>query len=136
MSAPQRGQSSLTRPPRDADLDQVHRRRQIVVQGQRDRPATGGGWPSARADGLGVRCLNVKHALYLLDLGREVREGAETAKNDAATATGDDRQFEQGRLMAYYEVVSLMQQQANAFDLPLPDLVLDGINPDRDLIGR
>jgi hypothetical protein len=36
--------------------------------------------------------------------------------------------------MAYYEVLSLMQQQAVAFDLPLQDLALDGLDPDRDLL--
>jgi hypothetical protein len=36
--------------------------------------------------------------------------------------------------MAYYEVISLMQHQAEAFDLPLSDLALFGLDPDRDLI--
>ena len=36
--------------------------------------------------------------------------------------------------MAYYEVLSLMQQQAEAFDLPLNDLGLSGLDPDRELI--
>jgi len=31
-------------------------------------------------------------------------------------------------------VLSLMQQQADAFDLPLTDLSLDGLDPDRDLL--
>lgn len=74
------------------------------------------------------------HANYLLDFGYLVREAAEEAKQQVASAAEDDRSFQQGRLMAYYEVVSPMQQQAVAFDLPLGDLRLDGIDPDRDLI--
>jgi hypothetical protein len=30
--------------------------------------------------------------------------------------------------------VSMMQAQAIAFDLPLQDLALDGLDPDRDLL--
>ncbi len=36
--------------------------------------------------------------------------------------------------MAYYEVLSLMQQQAEAFQLPLEALALEGLDPERDLI--
>ena len=72
------------------------------------------------------------HANYLLDLGYFIREAAEDAKRQVAAAAGGDRTFQYGRLMAYYEVVSLMQQQAVAFDLPLADLRLDGIEPDKD----
>jgi hypothetical protein len=75
------------------------------------------------------------HANYLRDLGQLVREAGEQAKARAASAQGkDDQVFERGRLMAYYEVLSLMQQQAVAFDLPLEDLALTGLDPDRDLI--
>ena len=35
--------------------------------------------------------------------------------------------------MAYLEIVSLMQQQAGAFGIPLSDLALDGVDPERDL---
>jgi hypothetical protein len=36
--------------------------------------------------------------------------------------------------MAYYEVLSLMHEQAIAFDLPLLDLSRDGLDPERDLL--
>jgi hypothetical protein len=75
-----------------------------------------------------------RERLRLLDLGRHIREAAEAAKREAGVAKDDDRLFQRGRLMAYYEVVSLMQQQALAFDLPLGDLALDGLDPDHDLI--
>ena len=74
------------------------------------------------------------HAHYLRDLGYLVREAAEKAKADAASATEEDRAFQNGRSMAYYEVASLMQQQAEAFGISLHDLALDGFDPDRDLL--
>lgn len=36
--------------------------------------------------------------------------------------------------MAYYEVLSLMQQQATAFGLAVSDVGLDVFNADRDLL--
>ena len=36
--------------------------------------------------------------------------------------------------MGYYAVLSLMHQQAQAFAIPLEDLALDGLDPDRDLL--
>jgi hypothetical protein len=78
--------------------------------------------------------MNDTYRNYLLDLGRYVRDAGTTAKTEAESASDDDRQFEQGRWMAYYEVLSLMQQQAAAFNLPLRDLSLDGFDADRDVL--
>ena len=74
------------------------------------------------------------HVNYLLDVGRELRETAEAAKREADAAEGDDKPFARGRSMAFYEVISLMQQQALAFELPLAEVGLDGIDADRDLL--
>lgn len=74
------------------------------------------------------------HANYLLDVGRELRESAEEAKRAAERANGDDRLFAQGRAMAYYEVISLMHQQATSFGLPTAEVGLQGIDPERDLL--
>lgn len=73
-------------------------------------------------------------ANYLRDLGHLLREAPEAAKASAAAADEDDLEFQRGRLMAYHEVLSLMQQQATAFDLPLRDLALDGFDAERDLL--
>ena len=72
--------------------------------------------------------------LYLRDLGVLLREIALRAKAEALTASEDDRGFALGRLTAMHEVISLMQQQATAFDLDVKDIGLDGINPERDLV--
>jgi hypothetical protein len=74
-------------------------------------------------------------ANYLRDLGDLVKRSALDArvKRDEA-ASGADQAFESGRLTAYYEVVSLMQQQAVAFGISLDQLGLGDIDPERDLL--
>ena len=72
---------------------------------------------------------------YLLDLGALVRELALRAKQEyEVERSSDDAQFLLGRLSALHEIVSLMQQQATAFDLDLEDVSLGGIDADRDLL--
>ncbi len=72
---------------------------------------------------------------YLRDLGDLVKRAALDArvKRDDLPP-GADRAFEIGRLTAYYEVVTLMQQQAVAFGIGLDELALDDIDADRDLL--
>ena len=69
---------------------------------------------------------------YLLDLGvifREIAlEAKEAAKSDSAT------DFEVGYMAGFHRVVSLMQQQAEAFQIPLASIGLEGIDADRDLV--
>jgi hypothetical protein len=73
------------------------------------------------------------HQNYLRDLGDHLRRMGEEARDAVAASSDDDRIFQQGRRMAYVEVLSLMEQQAAAFDLPLSDLALDGFDAARDL---
>ena len=70
----------------------------------------------------------------MLDFGQLVREAAELATREARSAARGEDDFAKGRSFAYYEVISLMQQQAVAFDLPLEDLKLEGLDPERDLL--
>lgn len=74
-------------------------------------------------------------ANYLQDLGELLKRSAldARARRDSLSA-GDERAFESGRVTAYYEVISLMQQQAVAFGIELADLALDDLDPDRDLL--
>jgi hypothetical protein len=74
------------------------------------------------------------HAYYLRDLGFLIREEAVKAREEARGGDDEGREWRQGRKFAYMEVVSLMQHQAEAFELPLSDLALDGIEPENDLI--
>lgn len=68
---------------------------------------------------------------YLRDLGFTLKEYALDAKN---RATINENEFDSGYLAGYHRVISLMQQQAEAFGIPLEKLALDGIDPDQDLI--
>jgi hypothetical protein len=72
------------------------------------------------------------HANYLKDLGDELRRQAEAARDKARANPGDA--FAQGQAHAFYAVLSLMQQQAEGYALPLRDLSLDGLDADRDLL--
>jgi hypothetical protein len=82
------------------------------------------------------------HAYYLRDLGYLLRERAEEATRQArsiyekravADRTVEDA-FAEGLAQAYYEVISLMHNQAETFGIPLKDLALEDLDPERDLI--
>ena len=82
--------------------------------------------------------------LYLPgDLGYLLRERAEEAARESRsirarrapherTVEGDE--FTEGRSQAYNEVISVMQNQAEAFGIPLVDLALEDLDVYRDLI--
>ena len=70
--------------------------------------------------------------LMLNDVVRELLDKARAAKT-AATQSGTD--YDKGRLYAYYEVVSLLSQQAEAFGLDVAAIGLSRIDPERDLLG-
>jgi hypothetical protein len=72
--------------------------------------------------------------LYVRDLGVLLKEKALEAQRESRTAPEDQRAFMLGRLMAFHEVISLMQQQAQAFGIALEELGLDDIQPEKDLV--
>ena len=72
---------------------------------------------------------------YLLDLGALLKEAALDAKTGATSKTGTSAdQFALGRATAYYEVISLMEQQAKTFGLDPKMISLDGFDADKDLL--
>ena len=76
----------------------------------------------------------MKHDLqsYLRDLVYLLKEEAEKAREnsrDEGTGTG----FQAGRALAYAEVLSLMQSQADSFLIPRDMLGLEGFDPAADL---
>ena len=74
---------------------------------------------------------------YAHDLGNLIRSAAFQTKSDLDSLSADGpSSYESGRAFAYYEVLSLMQQQARAFGLSLADLSLEDVDPDRDLFRR
>jgi len=62
---------------------------------------------------------------YMYDLSRLITEYAEEAK---ASAFRDE--FQKGRLMAFYEIISLMRQQADIFDISSDKLGLADMTED------
>jgi len=82
------------------------------------------------------------YANYLRDLGYLLRERAEEAARDSRSIRAKRRveertasdAFVEGLSQALYEVISLMQHQAEVFEIPLADLALEGLDPERDLI--
>ena len=79
------------------------------------------------------------HGYYLQDLGVLLREQAVEARDRAFAVPADPSNyaaFEAGRWQAYWEVLSLMVQQASAFELPLKDIGLTGWEPDIELAPK
>jgi hypothetical protein len=76
-----------------------------------------------------------RHKDYLFDLGFLIKERALEAyrQRDGLPLGSVEREFHTGRVLAFNEVISIMQQQAEGLGLPLSDLRLDDIEPDRDL---
>ncbi len=78
---------------------------------------------------------NEKFKNYLLDLGQLVKEYALEAVEERLKHKDQPTQdFYDGYILGFHRIVSLMQQQAQAFGIDLKDLRLDGIEPDRDLV--
>lgn len=72
---------------------------------------------------------------YLMDLAVIFKEEALSAKQEFEKSRGTtDEGYCSGLLMAWHTVISIMQQQAAGFDIPMSEIKLDGINPERDLI--
>jgi hypothetical protein len=67
---------------------------------------------------------------YSRDLVYLLRERGADAARLQASSTGDDAMFQSGRALAYVEVLSLMQHQADAFMLNATELGLVGFDPE------
>lgn len=68
---------------------------------------------------------------YLKDLGEGIKELALEAKQQAVEKGSD---FSLGYMAGFHRIVSLMQQQAESFDIPVKEIGLDGIDADGDLV--
>jgi len=73
---------------------------------------------------------------YLYDLGYLIKEEALASKKERDQKSRNSRKFtfQEGRLAAFHYIIGLMQQQAEAFGIPLEELRLDDIDPDKDLL--
>lgn len=72
---------------------------------------------------------------YLYDLSILLKDKAIQAKIDKKNSSNSvDLDYYNGYLMALYEVIDIMKQQAQAFDITETDIGLADINPDLDLL--
>lgn len=72
---------------------------------------------------------NEKYKNYLSDLGSITKEYARESIAELKAAKGSsDESFKSGYMMAFHRFVTLMQQQADAFDIPLEEIDLADID--------
>src|SRR5262245_11000697 len=78
----------------------------------------------------------LKYKHFLRDLDEIVKTRALEAKNERTTEQQGSPayDFQCGRLIAFNEIISILQQQAEGFGISLKELNLDDIDPDRDLV--
>ena len=79
---------------------------------------------------------STRYKNYLLDLGFLIKEEALNSKKERDEKKRDSKEysFESGYLMAFHYIIGLMQQQAEAFGIPLEDMRLEDIDTDKDLL--
>ena len=79
---------------------------------------------------------SVKYKYYLNDLGEIIKTRALDAKTERTKERegSPEYHFQCGRLVAFNEVISILQQQAEGFGINFADLSLHDIDPDRDLV--
>lgn len=76
-----------------------------------------------------------KFKYYLHDLGMLLKEKAQAAKNEKDNPCDQkDNDYNIGYLMAFHEVIDLMKQQADVFDIKQDDIGLADIDSERDLL--
>ena len=77
-----------------------------------------------------------RFANCLRDLTTSLKEDAIAAKADVTSEKhARERDFALGRATAYYEVLSLIKQQAQAFGIALEDIALAGFDPEDELLS-
>ena len=79
--------------------------------------------------------MDPKYKWYLYDLGPILKQRAleHRAERDAEGAESEQRAFLDGLVLGFNEVISILQQQADGFQIGRQELRLDDIEPDRDL---
>lgn len=72
-----------------------------------------------------------KYKLYLIDLVSILKDAAMEVKKKTENNSND---FDEGRLMAYHEFISLLKQQADAFGINLKDINLQDFDEYKELL--
>ncbi len=70
-----------------------------------------------------------KYKNYVIDLGALTKEYAQEAIAECVSAKGSgEEDYKTGYMMGFHRIVTLMQQQAEAFDIPLNEIGLADID--------
>lgn len=73
---------------------------------------------------------------YLRDTNALLLEKARTAKaRKAAAIDTDDHAYQNGRVFSYYEVISLLRDQALAFGIDPAEIDLGAVDLERDILS-
>lgn len=86
------------------------------------------------SNGLKIKEMDDKYKSYLVDLIALLKQQAREAKEDADAPAEVCDSFNNGCLMGYHMVISLMKNQAFAFSIDQAEIGLDDIDPERDLL--
>ncbi len=73
------------------------------------------------------------HRFYLRDLGFLIKERALEAKNEYQNSDADGKEFREGYLAAYTNIINTMLNQAVSFDIDEKDICLNDFNPENEL---
>lgn len=66
---------------------------------------------------------------YLISIGEIIKKYAEEAKKDKESAVGTTHEdFATGYLAGFHRIITLMQQQAEIYEIPLKEMSLDKLN--------
>ncbi len=73
---------------------------------------------------------------YLLNIGDYIKTLAleARAERDGLTRGTLEWEFQAGRVLAFIEVISILQQTAEGMSVPLKVLRLEGFDPERELL--
>ena len=71
--------------------------------------------------------------LMIFDVVQELLVKAREAKVRAERSQSD---FDKGQHFAFYDIISLLVQQSNAFGIDLSMVGLEGLDPERDILGN
>lgn len=76
-----------------------------------------------------------KYKGYLQDSIAILKEWAIESKKKADELNEDNDDFNQGHLMAYFSVFSLLKHQASSLDIDQKQIGLEDMDPEIDLLG-
>ena len=78
-----------------------------------------------------------KYKLLLFNLLGEAKEKATNSKcrlNSSQFLDHENRDYLEGYLFALYDILSIAKDQAEIFDIPLNEINLHDLDPDKDLL--